>query len=131
MTLKRSLVHVGMPMVGLLVAVVGAFSEADAVLRVALVVAGIVLLQAPTWRMPYNLLHNERRFRQLRGELDQFVWLTRELNAAAVAARGDPAAEDRFQDLHTAMQESLERMAIYAGRTDEELLREQPELQPR
>lgn len=131
MNLARKLLHFGLPVLGALVALVAALVEPNAVFRVLYVVAGLLLMQAATWKLPYNLLHNERRFRQLRGELDEFVWLVRELNAAAVEARSDRNAEERFDDLHTAMQESLERMAIYAGRTDEELLRDQPELQPR
>ena len=130
MNFARKFVHFGLPVLGLLVAVTGALATGVA-LRVALVLLGVVLIQAATWKLPYSVVTNERRFRQLRGELDEFVWLVRELNAAALDARGDPAAEDRFEDLHTAMQESLERMAMYAGRTDEELLRDQPELQPR
>ncbi len=131
MNLARKLLHFGLPVLGAIVAIVGALTEPNAVLRVVYVAVGVLLIQAANWKLPYSVLHNERRFRQLRGELDEFVWLVRELNAAAVEARSDRTAEERFDDLHTAMQESLERMAIYAGRTDEELLRDQPELQPR
>ncbi len=131
MNFARKFVHFGLPVLGMLVAVAGAVFASDVAPRVILVLLGVVLIQAATWKLPYSMMSNERRFRQLRGELDEFVWLVRELNAAAVDARRDPAAEDRFEDLHTAMQESLERMAMYAGRTDEELLRDQPELQPR
>lgn len=131
MSLARRFLHFGLPVLGMLVAVAGAVAMTDVAMRVVLVVVGVVLIHAATWKLPYSVVSNERRFRQLRGELDEFVWLVRELNAAAVEARGNPAAEDRFEDLHTAMQESLERMAMYAGRTDEELLRDQPELQPR
>ena len=129
MTPARRLMHIGLPLLGAAVAVIGALA-AGPVVRVALVVAGVLLILAAGWKLPYTLLRNDRRFRQLRGELEEFVWLVRELNAAALEARSDRSAEDRFSDLHTAMQESLERMAIYAGRTDEDLLREQPELQP-
>ncbi len=131
MNLARKLVHIGLPLIGAVVAVVGAVLPADPVVRGAIVVLGVLVIQAAGWKLPYSMISHERRFRQLRGELDEFVWLTRELNAAAVEARSDRAAEERFDDLHTAMQESLERMAIYAGRTDEDLLRDQPELQPR
>ncbi len=131
MNLARKLLHFGLPVLGAIVAMVGALTEPNAVLRVAFVAVGVLLILAANWKLPYSMLHNERRFRQLRGELDEFVWLVRELNAAAVEARSDRSAEERFDDLHTAMQESLERMAIYAGRTDEELLRDQPELQAR
>ncbi len=131
MKLARKLLHVGLPLVGAIVAVVGAVVPSDPVVRGAVVVLGVLIIQAAGWKLPYSMISHERRFRQLRGELDEFVWLTRELNAAAVEARSDRAAEERFDDLHTAMQESLERMAIYAGRTGEDLLRDQPELQPR
>lgn len=131
MDFARRLVHFGLPVLGVIVAMIGAVSSAGAAVRLALVVVGVLLIQAAAWKLPYRLMSNERRFRQLRGELDEFVWLVRELNAAAVDARSNPGAEDRFADLHTAMQDSLERMALYAGRTDEDLLRDQPELQPR
>ncbi len=131
MKLARKLLHIGLPLIGAVVAVAGAVVPADPVVRGAIVVLGVLLIQAAGWKLPYSMISHERRFRQLRGELDEFVWLTRELNAAAVEARSDRAAEERFDDLHTAMQESLERMAMYAGRTDEDLLRDQPELQPR
>ncbi len=132
MNLARKVLHIGLPLAGAVVAVLGAVIPADPVIRGTIVVLGVLLIQAAGWKLPYSVLSHERRFRQLRGELDEFVWLVRELNAAAVEARSDRAAEERFDDLHTAMQESLERMAIYAGRTDEELLRDQPpELQPR
>jgi len=129
--LSRRVLHIGLPLFGAVVAAVGAVVPADPVVRLAIVIAGVLLIQAAGWKLPYSMVSHERRFRQLRGELDEFVWLVRELNAAAVEARSDRNAEDRFDDLHTAMQESLERMAIYAGRTDEELLREQSDLQPR
>ncbi len=131
MNLARRLVHIGLPLIGAVVAVIGAVVPSDPVVRGAIVVLGVLLIQAAGWKLPYSMISHERRFRQLRGELDEFVWLVRELNAAAVEARSDRAAEERFDDLHTAMQESLERMAIYAGRTDEDLLRDQPDLQPR
>ncbi len=131
MSFARKLLHFGIPAVGALLAIVAALAIQDVVLRVALVVVGVLLLQAGSGKLPYYLVHNERRFRQLRSELDEFLWLVRELNAAALDSRANPRAEDRFEDLHTALQESLERMALYAGRTDEELLKDQQELQPR
>ncbi len=131
MSLARKLLHFGIPAAGALLAIIAALAIQDVVLRVSLVVIGVLLLQAGSGKLPYYLVHNERRFRQLRSELDEFLGLVRELNAAALDSRANPRAEDRFEDLHTALQESLERMALYAGRTDEELLKDQPELQPR
>ncbi len=133
MSLARKLLHFGLPALGAALAIIAALAVRDEsiVLRVSLVVVGVLMLQAGAAKLPYYLVRNERRFRQLRSELDEFVWLIRELNAAALDTRSNPRAEDRFEDLHTALQESLERMALYAGRTDEELLKDQPELQPR
>ncbi len=133
MSLARKLLHFGIPALGAALAIIAALAVRDAnvVLRVSLVVVGVLMLQAGAGKLPYYVVRNERRFRQLRSELDEFVWLIRELNAAALDTRSNPRAEDRFEDLHTALQDSLERLALYAGRTDEELLKDQPELQPR
>lgn len=129
MSFGRKLLHFGLPAAGAALAIISALAVGDVVLRVSLVVVGVLMMQAGSGKLPYYLVRNERRFRQLRSELDEFVWLIRELNAAALETRSNPRAEDRFEDLHTALQESLERMALYAGRTDEELLKDQPELQ--
>ena len=127
----RKLLHLGLPFIGTALAVGAAVVVTDTLTRVLLVLLGVILIQAVTSKLPYYLFHNERRFRQLRSELDEFVWLIRELNAAALDTRTNPRAEDRFEDLHTALQESLERMALYAGRTDDDLLQDQPEMQPK
>jgi len=127
----RKLLHFGLPFVGTALAIGAAVVVTDTLVRVLLVLLGVILIQAVTSKLPYYLFHNERRFRQLRSELDEFVWLIRELNAAALDTHTNPRAEDRFEDLHTALQESLERMAIYAGRTDDDLLKDQPEMQPK
>jgi hypothetical protein len=129
-TSARKILHFGLPVAGTALAVAAAVAVRDPVVRLVLVVAGVLLIQSVTARLPYYIVRNERRFRQLRSELDEFLWLVRELNAAAVDARTNPNAEDRFDDLHLALQESLERMTLYAGRTDDDLLEEQPDLQP-
>ncbi len=126
----RKAVHFGLPFLGTAVAIIAALVVTDTLMRVLLVLLGVILIQGVTSKLPYYLFHNERRFRQLRSELDEFVWLIRELNAAALDSQGN-GAEGRFADLHTALQESLERMAIYAGRTDDDLLQDQPEMQPK
>lgn len=131
MSSLRKLLHFGLPFVGTALAIVAAVVVTNTLVRVLLVLLGVVLIQAVTSRLPYYIFHNERRFRQLRSELDEFVWLIRELNAAAVDTSSNPRAEDRFEDLHTALQESLERMALYAGRTDDDLLKDQAEMQTR
>lgn len=131
MSSLRKLLHFGLPFVGTALAIVAAVVVTNTLVRVLLVLLGVVLIQAVTSKLPYYIFHNERRFRQLRSELDEFVWLIRELNAAAVDTTSNPRAEDRFEDLHTALQESLERMALYAGRTDDDLLKDQAEMQPR
>lgn len=131
MTFARKLVQFGLPGVGIATALLGAFLAFDPIVRAVFVGFGLLLSFAAGARLPYALLLNERRYLQLRREVDQFIWLARELNAAALEARRNSAGEAKFGDLRAAMQESLERMTLFAGRTDEELLREQAELQPR
>lgn len=131
MTFARKLVQFGLPGVGIATALLGAFLAFDPIVRAVFVGFGLLLSFAAGARIPYALMLNERRYLQLRREVDQFIWLARELNAAALEARRSSVGEAKFGDLRAAMQESLERMTMFAGRTDEELLREQAELQPR
>ncbi|HEX9106139.1 MAG TPA: hypothetical protein VF832_02905, partial [Longimicrobiales bacterium] len=71
MSLARRFLHFGLPVLGMLVAVAGAVAMTDVAMRVVLVVVGVVLIHAATWKLPYSVVSNERRFRQLRGELDE------------------------------------------------------------
>lgn len=131
MTIARKLLQFGLPVVGIATALLGAFLAFDPIVRAVFVGFGLLLSFAAGARVPYAFLLNERRYLQLRRELDQFIWLARELNSAALEARRSSTGEAKFRDLQVAMQESVERMSMFAGRTDDELLREQAELQPR
>jgi len=72
---------------------------------VALVLAGFLYGSNP-------FLTSERKYSALRGEVDSFIGLVRELNRTAIAIGGGP----EFDEVTQAMRESLARMEELAGK---------------
>ena len=78
----------------------------------ARVVTGIVLVMAGYLYGSHPFLTSERRYTALRSEVDDFIDLVRKLNRTAIAIGG--GAE--FDEVTTAMRESLERIEELAGK---------------
>ncbi|MCH7491261.1 MAG: hypothetical protein IID05_11270 [Gemmatimonadetes bacterium] len=80
---------------------------------IAVVAVGIFSLLMGVWYAAHPYLKSERRYVRLRAEVDGFIGLVRQLNAAACA--GQP---ERVQGLTAEMHESVERMRDLAGKED-------------
>jgi hypothetical protein len=80
----------------------------------ATVMVGLLVVMAGFLYAAYPVLTSERRFLALRDEVDNFMFLVRQLNNAATARSGDAALEE----VKSAMIESVERMAALAGKED-------------
>jgi len=78
----------------------------------ARVIIGLVLVMAGYLYKSKPFLTSERKHTALRGEVDSFIDLVRELNRTAVAIGGGP----EFDEVTQAMRESLERMEELAGK---------------
>ena len=78
----------------------------------ARVIIGIVLVMVGYLYGSNPFLTSERRYTALRGEVDSFIDLVRKLNRTAIAIGG--GAE--FDEVTTAMRESLERIEELAGK---------------
>jgi len=78
----------------------------------ATVMAGLLVVMAGFLYAAYPLLTSERRFVELREEVDNFMFLVRQLNNAATASSGAAALEE----VKSAMIESVQRMADLAGK---------------
>ncbi len=78
---------------------------------------GLAMVLMGSWRMFYSLLPDERRFTALRGEVNAFLDIVRQLNAVAYAARQEAHVwyPQAIQDLKTDMHNRVERMAEVAG----------------
>ncbi len=82
--------------------------------RVGVLSVGMLLLAASAWYSDNRYFKNKRRFLRLRAEIDSFIALARELNAAGDTQQ--PRGE--MDRLNAAMHESVDRMAQLAGKPD-------------
>jgi hypothetical protein len=93
-------------------------------LQILVTTCGIVLIEVGVWRLAQRLLPSERQYHALRAEVDRFLQLVRSLNTAALThkAHDTPDARQAFTATYQAMQHSVTRMALLAGKTDAELV---------
>lgn len=101
--------------VGLSIVIASFFLVGNLSLWYLTVMAGLLLAMGGFLYGAHPFLTSERRFSGLRHEVDRFIGLVRELNAAARPA-GSPEALERVK---REMLRSVERMAELAGREDE------------
>ena len=117
----RNFVSVGMNLTGMLVVFVAVLTpqiSANLQLQVILVLIGILLVQGAVWKFANPFLPSERRYDDLRNEVDDFIGLVRDLNHAAVEARSSTAlvSADRLEEVLTRMHLSVDQMGRLAGR---------------
>ena len=83
--------------------------------QLAVMVIGVLLLEAGVWDLAPKILPDERTYLGLRHELDHMIELTRALNGAAIAAGATRANDETFRDALARMHTSVDRMAELAG----------------
>jgi hypothetical protein len=81
----------------------------------ATIMVGLLIVLAGFLYGAHPFLTSERRYFALREEVDRFIGLVRQLNAAATAE----GADDEFERVKSAMLKSVERMADTAGKETE------------
>ena len=81
----------------------------------ATIMVGLLIVLAGFLYGAHPFLTSERRYFALREEVDRFIGLVRQLNAAATAE----GAENEFEQVKSAMLKSVERMADTAGKEAE------------
>ena len=120
--LLRRFIEIALPISGT-IKVFGAviFLHSPA-LQLPAVAIGLLLIHMRTWNVARAVLPTERKFQALRHEVDHFIQLVRRLNAAAVGMKESESESARivFEDAQRRMRESMDRMALLAGATDEE-----------
>lgn len=99
-------------------------SDVNLQTRIITVLVGVLMIQAGVWKLTSPFLRNDRKYPELREEVDGFIVHIRSLNDAAVEARdvGTDGPRVRFHGIRDAMHESVDRMAELAGKAagDEE-----------
>jgi len=122
----RQRLDTGLPFLGVVVILSAVLFMPEFRGQVAIVVLGMLLLEAGVWKLAHHVLPCERQYLALRYETDVFITLVRQLNAAAlmVKAHDSPTHRHAFEDVRQAMQQTLERLCAVAGRTEAELAAE-------
>ena len=120
----RKTVEVGLPILGTVI-VFGAILLIwdNMTLQIGVVALGVLMIQAGIWKLTHPMLPSERRYQSLRREVDYFIMLVRRLNAAALGVKetDNSATRAAFDAAQDRMRESFDRMALLAGKTDEEV----------
>lgn len=90
-------------------------------LQIAVVLVGILIIEAGVWKLTAKILPNERKYLALRAEVDSFISRIRTLNAQGMRLRENDTEENReaLRETVAALHESVDRMAEVAGREAE------------
>ena len=122
----RQRLETGLPILGVIVILSAVLFVRELRGQVAIVVLGMLLLEAGVWKLAHHVLPSERQYLALRSETDRFLTLVRQLNAAAlmVKAHDSPTHRDAFEDVRQAMHQTVARLCEVAGKTEAELAAE-------
>lgn len=93
----RKLVEKGLAVAGVVVILVPVLQMMDNRLQVAVVLVGILMMQAGIWQLAGQLLPSDRVYVQLREEVDEFLAQIRTLNDRAVQGDREGVEEMRQQ----------------------------------
>ncbi len=119
----RQRLDTGLPLLGVVLILSAVLFMPEVPGQVAIVILGMLLLEAGVWKLAHHVLPSERQYHALRNETEGFITLVRHLNAAAlmVKAHDSPTHRQAFEDVRQAMQQTVERICAVAGKTDVEL----------
>lgn len=99
--------------VGLIVVLSSFFLVENRTAWYAAIGVGIVLVLIGFWYAAHPVFTSGRRFSALRAEVDDFIKLVRQLNAAAASG-----SEGEVERVKAEMLESVDRMESLAGKVD-------------
>ncbi len=115
----RRVLEIALPVAGMgIIFFAVLFGPESLQLQVLMVLLGILTLEAGVWGLASRFLPDERRYIGLREEVNHFIVLVPELNAAAVGRQEeDGGAEDEklYRDVLEQMHNSVKRMGELAG----------------
>ncbi|HKJ02409.1 MAG TPA: hypothetical protein VJ997_08140 [Longimicrobiales bacterium] len=127
----RNLIQASIPIVGAIIIFLALILIPDgyAQARLGVVVFGILVLEAGVWKVANRFLPSERRYDDLRQEVDRFILLVRGLHRASLEARtsGSDQAWERVREVTDTMHDSVDRLAEMAGRSEDDELVIAPE----
>ncbi len=103
--------------VGMAVIFFGVVTSDDPQTQLALIIVGILLIQGGVWTFAQRVVGPRRQFHALRSEVNDFLGLVRNLNAAALEnGAAEEAVEAERRRILTEMHARIDRMAAAAGK---------------
>ena len=121
----RNLIQEWVPISGALVVFLALLfiTDEDPYVRLAIVLVGILIIEAGVWKLTTPLLPNDRKYLGLRAEVDDFILLVRALNRTTLEARttGDEEPANEVREILDLMHSSVDLMAELAGKTEEDM----------
>jgi len=114
---------IGLPLIGVMIILGAVLFLREISIQIAVVMAGIVLIEAGVWKIAHQLLPNDRHYHALRYEIDALIALSRDLHEAALAAKVNDTPENQhaFDEIREAMHRAVDQISDVAGRTAKEL----------
>ena len=121
LTTLRKALAVGFPIAGTILVFLALLLPTISVslrTQIAVVLLGLIIIQAGVWRLTPRILPDERRYLALRAEVNTFVDRIRVLNAQGVRLRAEDSesARDAFLKTLDDLHDAVDRMADAAGR---------------
>ncbi|MGH7461123.1 MAG: hypothetical protein ACREMA_08850 [Longimicrobiales bacterium] len=119
----RRTIETGLPIVGTVLVFAAVVLIKSLGVQIALVLLGLIIIDAGIWKLTQPLLPNQRQHYGLRMEVDNFLVLVRRLNEIATSQNehDSPAAHAAFRDVVMALHDSVGRIERQAGKTDADL----------
>jgi len=126
----RQILKVALSLVGMLVAFFGVVYFQEDIQRLLAVLVGMLLVEAAVWNLANPLLPKNRRYLELRAEVEGFIGHVPALNSVALDARSSdaPADWERYRSVLEEMHASVERMGAVAGKKEGEPITQPPSL---
>jgi hypothetical protein len=88
--------------------------------QIVIALVGLLMVQAGIWKLTQPLLPDDRGYKALRGEVDTFLHLVRDLNREAIDINAaGQFTSPRYEAIQLQMIESVNRMPAVAGKTDQ------------
>lgn len=121
MRMLRKTIELGLPILGVVLVLAAVLFFPNLYIQIAIVLIGLVLIEAGIWNLAAPILPSERKYMALRNEVDAFIRLVRRLNRAALelTSEATPQNRTRLLQVRDEMMESVRRMETYAGRSEE------------
>lgn len=123
MRVLRRILDIGLPLAGVVTILSAVLFLQEIRGQIAVVMIGIILIEAGVWKLAHQLLPNDRQFHHLRSEIDTFIQLCRKLNDTALKVKSTYSEENqkKFDDVRDELQQSLDRITEVAGKTKEDI----------